>query len=367
MNLRDAFDPPVPTIVLAEGEFGETGGKTANGVVMYSELFEAEAIIDSETVGESPASVLKNPAAPDIPIVKSVDEAIEEIPRAEVLVIGVAPAGGDLPEEWVKDIKTAIEAGCDVVSGLHVFLSEDDQWRQLADENDVRLFDVRKPPTDDDLRVSDGSVDDVGADVVLTLGTDCAVGKRTTTSELFQAAREAGLNAGWVATGQTGIMVGAHAGVVIDRVPADFTAGVVEELVKTVGADHDIVFVEGQACLTHRAYSGVTLSILQGSWPDVVVLVDEPARRDRTHFEQFAVEGVEKERCLIQNLSDAHVVALSTWGDPEAMTKQYDLPAANVFREDGREQLLKAVQDGIGDEIVEETPKAVTNSEGINE
>lgn len=343
MNLRDTFDIPVPTIVLAEGEFGETGGKTANGVVMHSEIFDVRAIVDSETAGKTPTDVLKKANAPSIPIVSSVEDALEVASKAEVLVIGVAPAGGNLPESWNSDIEIAIRAGCDVVSGLHVFLGDQDRWKTLANNHNSRIIDVRKPPQEESLRVGDGSIDDIDADVVLTLGTDCAIGKRTTTFELYKEARMAGYNAGWVATGQTGIMVGAQSGVVIDRVPADFTAGVVEDLVKAVGSDHEIVFVEGQASLTHRAYSGVTLSVLHGSWPDAVVLADEPDRENRTHFEQFSVEGVATERHLIEELSDATVACLSTWGDPAAEFEQYELPAANIYEEDGASKLLTAV------------------------
>ena len=345
MNLRESFDTPVPTVVLAEGEFGKTGGKTSNGVVMHSEVFEAEAVVDSESAGREPADVLQRPDAPSIPIVESVTDALDVAPDAEALVIGVAPAGGQLPDAWVSEIETAMAAGCDVVSGLHTFLGETDHWTELAADHDVRIFDVRKPPEEDTLRVGDGAVDDADADIVLTLGTDCAVGKRTTTFELYRAAREAGLNAGWVATGQTGIMVGAHAGVVIDRVPADFTAGAVEDLVLDVAADHDLVFVEGQAALTHRGYSGVTLSLLHGSWPDAVVLADEPERTRRTHFESFPVEGVEMEQALVEQLSDATVAALSTWGDPEVEAERHGLPAANVYEEDGPAALLDAVRE----------------------
>ncbi|AKH97336.1 hypothetical protein HLASF_0843 [Halanaeroarchaeum sulfurireducens] len=349
MNLRDRFDVPAPAIVLAEGEFGEPGGKTANGVVMHSELFDAQAVVDTTTAGRTPSDVLGAPDAPDVPIVDSVGAALDAAPDATVLVIGVAPAGGDLPESWVAEIEAAIRAGCDVVSGLHVFLSERERWSDLADAHDARLFDVRKPPVADDLRVGDGSVDGVAADVVLTLGTDCAVGKRTTTFELYRAARDAGIDAGWVATGQTGIMVGAHEGVVVDRVPADFTAGVVEDLVSAAGAEHDLVFVEGQASLTHRAYSGVTLSILHGSWPDAVVLADDPDRTERTHFESFSVEGIETEVRLIEDLSDAEVVALSTWGDPDVEGQRYDIPVANVYHDDGPKELLSAVRSGLAD------------------
>lgn len=347
MNLRRAFDPPVPAIVLAEGEFGTKGGKTANGVVMHSELFETAAVVDSERAPATADEVLDRPALDPVPVVASMDEALEHAPEAAALVIGVAPAGGDLPQAWVEDIRTAMRAGCDVVSGLHVFLSEDESWSELADAAGVRIFDVRKPPAGDDLRVGDGSVDDVDADVVLTMGTDCAVGKRTTTFELYRTARDAGLDAGWVATGQTGIMVGAHQGVVIDRVPSDFVAGVVEDLVTAVADEHDLVFVEGQASLTHRAYSGVTLSLLHGAWPDAVVLADDPGRDVRTHFEQWDVAGVEREVEVIERLSDAPVAALSTWGDPGTVTSQYGLPAANVYDEGGPADLLAAVREAL--------------------
>jgi uncharacterized NAD-dependent epimerase/dehydratase family protein len=142
-------------------------------------------------------------------------------------------------------------------------------------------------------------------------------------------------------------MVGAHAGVVVDRVPADFAAGVVEDLVAAVGADHDLVFVEGQASLTHRAYSGVTLSILHGAWPDAVVLADDPDRERRTHFERFALDGAAAERRLIEALSDAAVVAVSTWGDPERESDRLGLPAADVFADGGPERLLSAVRSGL--------------------
>jgi len=343
MNFREAFDVPVPTIVLAEGEFGTANGKTANGVVMHSEIFDARVVVDSTTADQSPSEVLENSDAPHITIVSSVKEALEVAPEAEALVIGVAPAGGQLPESWVPEIELAIESGCDVVSGLHTFLSENQRWRSLAESNDVRIFDVRNPPGDDNLRVADGSVDDVDADIVLTLGTDCAVGKRTTTFELYTAAREAGIDAGWVATGQTGVMIGAHAGVVIDRVPADFAAGMVEDLVKQVSADHDLVFVEGQAALTHRAYSGVTLAILHGAWPDAVVITDDPSREQRINFERFETESVGRECQLVRDLSAATVAGLSTWGDASSEEARTQLPTVNIYDQNGPTELLEIV------------------------
>jgi len=344
MELRDNFAKNTPAIVLAEGEFGEPGGKTANGVVLHSDIFDTRVVVDSTKDDQMVDELFDQPETADIPIVASMDEAIERAPDAEVLVIGVAPAGGALPESWVGEIKTAIRAGCDAVSGLHVFLGDRGKWQQLAKEANIEIFDVRKPPEQAELRVADGRTDDIDAKVVLTMGTDCAIGKRTTTYELYRKARDIGLDAGWVATGQTGIMVGANAGVVIDRVPADFSAGVVEDLVVSVAKDHDFVFVEGQAALTHRAYSGVTLSILHGTWPDSVVLVDNPNREHRTHFEQFTVEGPITESTLIDELSNATVDAVSTWGDPEMVGDQYPAPTENVFKPNGTAALLEHVR-----------------------
>ncbi|WP_224271033.1 DUF1611 domain-containing protein [Haloprofundus salinisoli] len=345
MDLHSQFEASTPAIVLAEGEFGRTGGKTANGVVMHSELFDARAVIDSTTAGMSVPTVLEKADAPDIPIVDTFETAIRHAPEAEALIVGVAPAGGKLPNSWIGTIQEAMRSGCDIVSGLHVFLSDDDDWNLLAGDCGVRLFDVRKAPPETELRVADGRVSELDADIVLTMGTDCAVGKRTTTFELYRAARAAGLDAGWVATGQTGTMVGANRGIVIDRIPADFAAGAVEGLVYDTAQEHDIVFVEGQASLTHRAYSGVTLAILHGAWPDIVVLADDPNRSERTHFEQFAVSGIEHERATIESLSDATVAAVSTWGSPEDVTSTTGLPAANIFDDGGPEALLEAVQD----------------------
>jgi uncharacterized NAD-dependent epimerase/dehydratase family protein len=341
MDLRSRFDTPAPAVVLAEGAVGEAGGKTAHGVVLHSEVFDARAVVDSETAGRRPADILGRADAPDVPVVEDIEAALEIAPEARVLVIGVAPAGGALPASWEPGIERAIRAGCDVVSGLHVFLGREQRWQRLAADHGVDLIDVREPPAASELRVADGDRGD--GDVVAVLGTDCAVGKRTTTFELYRAAREAGVDAGWVATGQTGIMVGAQRGTVIDRVPSDFAAGAVESMVEAVGDDHELVFVEGQAALSHRAYSGVTLSILHGAWPDAVVLADEPGREQRAHFDGLTVDGVGHEIGLIERLAEAPVVALSTWGEPDRERERHGIPAANVHEDGGPVALLGTV------------------------
>lgn len=347
MDLRSAFDIPAPAIVLAEGSFGEPDGKTANGIVMHSELFDVKAVVDSERAGRTTSEVLSTDIGDTAPVVTTMEQALEVAPTAEVLVIGVAPAGGELPPAWSTGIHRAIEHGCDIVSGLHSFLSEDPEWQARAANHGVTIHDVRKPPNTEELTVASGAVDTRDTPVVLTMGTDCAVGKRTTTFELYKTAQRHGIDAGWVATGQTGIMVGAHQGVVIDRVPADFTAGVVESMVTDVAGDHDLVFVEGQAALHHRAYSGVTLSILHGAWPDAIVLADDPDRDRRTHYEQFPIAGVEREIDAIEQLTETDVVALSTWGDPDRQKAIHGIPTVNVLTPEGPSDLLTIVRESV--------------------
>lgn len=354
MDLRSTYDAPVPAIVLAEGAFGSPDGKTANGVVMHSELFDARAVVDSTQAESSAREVLSNPSVSDVPVVESMGDALAAAPDAEVLVLGVAPAGGALPEAWKADIREAMRAGCDIVSGLHFFLSEEPEWRGLAESCGVDIVDVRKSPDSSELRVAEGSGPPPETDVVVVMGTDCASGKRTTTMEMYLQAKREGVDAAWVATGQTGIMIGAHRGVVIDRVPADFTAGVVEQMVAELD-DHDVVFVEGQAALTHRAYGGVTLSILGGAWPDAVVLADDPDRESREHFESLPVASVSREASLIEEISAARVVAISTWGNPATVEYDLEVPVANIYREGGTEQLLDHVLTATGTRHEEET------------
>jgi len=341
MELRERYGEST-AIVFAEGAFGRTAGKTANGVVKQSELFRVGAVVDSTASGRDAGQVLGAELDSTVPVVESMKEALTTVPDAEVIVLGVAPVGGELPDEWVGAIETAMDAGLDVISGLHEFLSEDPEWRERAAAAGVDLVDVRKPP--EELRVADGRVEALDADVVLTMGTDCAVGKRTTAYELYRAAEDAGLDVGWVATGQTGIMTGADAGVVVDRVPADFVAGVVEDLVCKVAETNDLVIVEGQAALSHRAYSGVTLGILHGAFPDAVVLVDDPERERRDDFEQFTVGTIDGEIELVEALAPTDVVAVSTWGDPAAVSNAVGLPVGNVFHDGGALTILDAVK-----------------------
>jgi len=247
--------------------------KTAVGVLRYAD-YDVVAVVDRDNDGSRVSDHV--PDVQDAPVVASMSDVPDDV---DALVIGISPIGGAFDESWRPDVRNALERGCDVYSGLHYFLGDDEEFAGLAAEHGGELWDVRKPPAD--LGVADGVADSVDATVVATVGTDCSVGKMTATRELYEYARAEGMDAAFVATGQTGILIEGE-GIPVDRVVSDFAAGAVERMVLEAGADHDYVFVEGQASIVHPAYSGVTASIVHGAMPDHLVLCHE-AGRDSVH------------------------------------------------------------------------------------
>jgi uncharacterized NAD-dependent epimerase/dehydratase family protein len=258
-------------LVLAEGRSGdEHYGKTMRGIVHYAPD-PVVAILDSDRVGESYR---------EIPIVGTVADALEYEPT--VATVGVATQGGRFPPAWRELLKDSIRAGLDVESGLHEFISDDAELASLAREHDVELRDLRKPPPD--LSVPTGENLQIPAKIVLTVGSDCAIGKKTVAVELDLAARNRGIESVFVPTGQTGIAI-AGWGIAVDAVVADFLAGAAERLVvEGHGRGGRLLWVEGQGSLVHPAYSGVTMGLMHGAAPHAYVLVHK-ARS--THTEGY--------------------------------------------------------------------------------
>lgn len=279
--------------VLAHDQF-PSGAKTAQGLLRYGD-YDVVAVIDRATAGDRVNDHLSG--VQDAPIVGS----IEAVPETDALVVGIAPIGGAFDETWRSDIAGALARGSDVWSGLHYYLGDDEEFARLAAEHDCRIWDVRRPP--EDLAVSEGVARDVDATVVLTVGTDCSIGKMTTTMKLVENARERGLDVGFVPTGQTGVMLEGD-GVVVDRAVSDFAAGAVEQMLLERD-HHDYLFVEGQGSIVHPAYSGVTCSILHGSMPDALVLCHETGR-DAVHgYESFSLPPVSEIAGLYESLGGA--------------------------------------------------------------
>ena len=246
-------------LILGEGFSHDAHyGKTMRGIVRYGPD-PVVAILDSKRAGE---------AHEGIPVVGTVEAALPYQPT--VAIVGVATQGGRFPTAWRELLRSSIANGLDVESGLHEFISEDAELSELARRHGVELRDLRRPP--EGLSVPTGANLEVDAKIVLTVGSDCAIGKKTVAVELDLEARRRGLESVFVPTGQTGIAI-AGWGIAVDAVVADFLAGAAERLVVEGAArGGKLLFVEGQGSLIHPMYSGVTLGLVHGAAPHAFVL-----------------------------------------------------------------------------------------------
>lgn len=339
----------VKAIVHAEACLGKDHGKTANGLVLHSMKDKIVAVIDSTKAGRDAGEVVAG-TPNGIPVVSSFAEAHKKF-KPDALYLGAANVGGVMPAGFLETVVQALEKGMTVYNGMHTFLADDPQFANLAKKHGAAIVDVRRPPKD--LSVAHGDVYDLKAPRVLVMGTDCAVGKRMTVVELIKGARKRGIDAGFVATGQTGVMLGPDAGAVIDRVPADFAAGQVEKMVCQVAAQgREMVFIYGQASILHPAYSGVSMAILHGAAPNAIVLQHDPVRTQRTLFDHpaYKVAPIREEIELIERLGTGKVVAIAINGknvkDLDAaarkLTKETGLPAADPLHQSA-EPLIDAV------------------------
>jgi uncharacterized NAD-dependent epimerase/dehydratase family protein len=257
-------------LILADGDFGPMTSKTANAIVRY-QPDRVVAVLDRRLAGQTVQDVLGFGGA--IPIVASVRQGLALGPNA--VLIGIAPVGGRLPDEWRSWLGEALDAGCDLVSGLHTFLSDDPILAEKARKDGRRILDLRRPPGD--LPVASGRAKQLDAYVVLTVGTDCNVGKMTAQLELTRGLNARGVRTRFVPTGQTGIMLEGW-GIGVDAVVADFIAGAAERITVEGGRGAEVVLVEGQGSINHPGYSGVTVGLLHGSCPDGLILCHQASR-----------------------------------------------------------------------------------------
>ena len=271
--------------ILAEGNFTWRSAKTAVGVLRYSPD-TVVAVVDSSHAGQDAAEALGDPTSgpgQGVPVVADLAAALAYQP--DTLLIGIAPAGGRLPEAWHAQVLQGIEAGLDVISGLHHFLGDDPRLAAAARARGVTIWDVRRPPEELAQRIGEALTHRAGSRTVSFCGSDCAVGKMTAAIELDREAQRRGLSSVFAATGQTGMMI-AGSGIPADRFIADFLPGAVEGMVVPLAEQYDWVFVEGQGSLLHPAYSAVTLGLLHGAAPDLLVLCH---RAGHTHIDGYDV------------------------------------------------------------------------------
>jgi uncharacterized NAD-dependent epimerase/dehydratase family protein len=259
-------------LVVADGQFGPMTSKTANSCIRYFPE-RIVGVFDREHAGQTAHDILGFGGG--IPVVGDFAQGLALGGGATAVLVGIAPAGGRLPDEWRAWIRLAIERKLEIWSGLHTFIADDPELGPIARRLGVRILDARKPPAT--LPIADGRAGEVGAYVVHAVGSDCNVGKMTAMLEVRTALVRRGMRARFAATGQTGIFIEGW-GIAVDAVVADFIAGAAEELVLQAAQDADVVLVEGQGSLLHPGYSGVTLGLLHGSMPRALILCHQSSR-----------------------------------------------------------------------------------------
>jgi uncharacterized NAD-dependent epimerase/dehydratase family protein len=299
-------------IVYCEKNFATPNGKTAHGLVRFTNRYEIAAVIDSTLAGNDAGEFLDGKPN-GIPIVANVDEAMKA-GNLEVshFVLGLAPDGGRLPNDGRLAVKEAMNLGLNVDSGLHDFLSEDAELSALAEKNRLTIRDIRRPPHRNDLHFFTGKIEEVTALKIAILGTDSAVGKRTTAWKIVEGFQNKGISAELAGTGQTAWMQGAKYSFVLDSVVNDFVAGEIEHAVwsawKEGGAK--VVVVEGQGSLMNPAYPG-GFEIMAAARPDIIVVQHAPARKAYDGFPDYPVHPLDKQLEVIRLIGEKPVAAIT--------------------------------------------------------
>lgn len=333
-------------VILTEGRTDPLSAKTANVLLRYR-ADEILALFDTTKAGEFAGPLLG--IGDKTPIVGSFDD----VDSPDTLVIGIAPAGGKIPDEWRPILKDAISRGMSIVSGLHEFMSEDRELTDLAKQNRVGLWDVRKNH-ERDVATRLGITEDCTR--ILTIGQDCSVGKMLTALEIARGLQANGMDAKFVATGQTGIMVEGD-GLPIDCVVSDFVNGAVEKLVRQ-NQNHQVMVVEGQATITHPRFSAVSTGLLHGSNPHAMVLCYEAGREVIRGMDHLTLPSLDSVKEAYEHLAafgnPANVIAIAMnsrrLNDKEAEAEQFSreqefgLPVIDPIRH-GPTRLVEVVEE----------------------
>lgn len=341
------------SLIYGEGVFGQASraklpmrAKTADGILRYASypiVGLIDGIANEKTAGEVLGQYLKGSRSFDLPIFTNLKEARAKT-RADVLILGSAPEGGELPEAWLADIKEALALGMHIISGLHYALKSNAELKKIAEANHAVIWDVRTDVDCSQIPLGSSQAYHIKKPIVLTVGTDAAIGKMTAAYELLKTARKRGVNAGFIPTGQTAVMIEGW-GITVDALPADFMAGAVEKMVLEKAGEYDALFVEGQGSLFHPAFSNTAISLLHGAVPTHLVLVHRPSRKHSIGSKLVPLPSVKEairiyEEIQLPSYRNAKVigVALNTSGltDTEKediqlqMTRETGLPAGDM-------------------------------------
>jgi uncharacterized NAD-dependent epimerase/dehydratase family protein len=297
-------------VILAEGLYSSTDGKTAHGLVRKSLRYKIVGVIDSTLAGRDAGEVLDGKPR-GIKIYSSLGEALREHPDTRFLIIGVATAGGKLPENYRAIVKEALKKGLSIVSGLHEFLSDDPELMRLAREHGAEIIDVRKIYYNKRVFYT-GRIREVKALKVVVIGTDSAIGKRTVAHMITDELNKRNVKAVFVGTGQTAWMQGAKYVFVLDSVINDFIPGVLEETVWRAYVEEKpkVIVVPGQGSPLHPVFPG-SYEILNLLKPEVVVLQHAPGRKHLDGFPEYPMPPLEKFLRLVELITDRRVYAIT--------------------------------------------------------
>ncbi len=338
--------------VLSEGFLGTTYGKTANGLCRYTTRFDVVAAIDSTKKG-LPIGKIVPRAKESIKIVGSLEEAMDL--GMETMVVGVATDGGFLPENYRPYIRKALESGLKVVSGLHEFISDDPEFSSIAQKKGTEIVDVRKIF----MKRRDfytGRIREVRSKRIAVLGTDSAIGKRTTAVYLNQSMKKLGKTSVMIGTGQTAWMQGFPYTVVIDSMINDFVAGGIESAILEAWDREkpDYMFLEGQGSVLHPAYPG-SFEIIAAGKPDAIILQHAPKRKDYDGFDGIPIPPLEKFIKILQMLSDRDVIGISLnvenmneeeiGIEMDRLEKKYGIPVFNPLK--STDEMGKAILERV--------------------
>jgi uncharacterized NAD-dependent epimerase/dehydratase family protein/7-cyano-7-deazaguanine synthase in queuosine biosynthesis len=307
--------PEGNAIVYCQGAFATTNGKTAHGLVRRTKRYRIISVVDSRHNGSDAGEILDGRPS-GIPIYGDVQEAVEKAALYEIpathFVVGLAPDGGRLNSKGREDVKKAIELGLNVDCGLHDLLSDDEEIVHLAKKHIVKIRDIRKPPPRDKLHFFSGKIEEVQSLKIAVLGTDSAIGKRTTAWLLVEAFERTGLSVELIGTGQTAWMQGVQYGLILDALIVDFVTGEIEHAVWTAWEEKtpDVIIIEGQGSLLNPAYPG-GIEILSAGRPDAIVLQHAPARKEYDGFPGYTLHSLDEQIRALEAVSKSKVTAIT--------------------------------------------------------
>jgi uncharacterized NAD-dependent epimerase/dehydratase family protein len=352
--------PEGNAIVYCEGAFNTPNGKTAHGLVRFTKRYRILSVVDSRYAGRDAGDVLDGNAN-RIPIFDSPERAVKEAGNhaqpATHFIVGLAPDGGRLTPAARQDIQNAVSYGLNVDCGLHDYLTEDPVMIRLADQYGVKIRDIRKPPPIQKLHFFSGKIEEVKARKIAVLGTDSAIGKRTTAWLIVNGFKDLGLHAEMIGTGQTAWMQGVKYGIIMDSLVNDFVAGEIEHAVWSAWKEEKpgIMVIEGQGSLMNPAYPG-GFEIMAAGRPDIIILQHAPARLEYDGFPGYPIQPLTQQIQVIELLSGKPVVAVTINHEGlsfdqipaicDAIQKDVGRPAFDVLR-DGTGAFLKFLESYI--------------------